>query len=77
MPEWFIKLFTKENDWVLDPFAGSGTTCDAAQEMNRNSVGIEILAEYCELAKERTTNLQYRLCEENAEYEIDNTGRNR
>lgn len=77
LPEWFIRLFTKENDWVLDPFVGSGTTCDAAQEMNRNSVGIEILSAYCELAKERTANLQYRLCEENAEYEIDNTARNR
>ena len=31
LPEWFIKLFTKENDWVLDPFAGSGTTCQVAK----------------------------------------------
>jgi site-specific DNA-methyltransferase (adenine-specific) len=50
LPEWFIKLFTKEGDWVLDPFMGSGTTCKVAQRMNRNSIGIEILDEYYLLA---------------------------
>jgi DNA modification methylase len=72
LPVWFIKLFTKEHDWVLDPFAGSGTTAEVAQKMNRNSVGIEILPEYCSLAKERTTVVQLRLCENKAEYESDN-----
>ena len=33
LPEWFIRLFTEENDWVLDPFAGSGTTCQVAQKL--------------------------------------------
>ncbi len=61
LPEWFIKLFTVENDWVLDPFLGSGTTCEAAQSLNRKSVGIEILEEYCELAKNRTKQHQYKL----------------
>lgn len=69
LPEWFIKLFTKENDWVLDPFSGSGTTLEVAQNLKRNAVGIEILPEYCKLAKERTANYQYTLCEETAEYE--------
>ncbi len=46
LPEWFIKLFTEENDTVLDPFAGSGTTLSVAQRMNRNAIGIEILPEY-------------------------------
>jgi site-specific DNA-methyltransferase (adenine-specific)/site-specific DNA-methyltransferase (cytosine-N4-specific) len=46
LPEWFIKLFTKENDTVLDPFVGSGTTCKVSYTMNRNSIGIEILSEY-------------------------------
>jgi DNA modification methylase len=73
LPEWFIKLFTQEYDWVLDPFLGSGTTCEAAQELNRNSVGIEILPNYCDLAKSRTSNYQYRLCEEQAEYETHMT----
>ncbi|MDR2126879.1 MAG: site-specific DNA-methyltransferase [Prevotellaceae bacterium] len=51
LPEWFIKLFTKENDTVLDPFAGSGTTLKVAQRMSRNSIGIEIMPEYIELIK--------------------------
>ncbi len=67
LPEWFIKLFTKECDWVLDPFVGSGTTCEVAQEMNRNSVGIEILSENYELAKSRISQFQPKLFEEKAE----------
>ncbi len=51
LPEWFIKLFTKQDDWVLDPFLGSGTTCMAAKELWRNSIGIEIKEEYYRLAK--------------------------
>jgi len=53
LPEWFIKLFTKENDWVLDPFLGSGTTIKVAQRMGRHSIGIEILPEYCEIARKQ------------------------
>jgi DNA modification methylase len=51
LPEWFIKLFTNEEDFVLDPFVGSGTTCVVAQRLCRNSVGIELKSEYCELAE--------------------------
>jgi DNA modification methylase len=51
LPEWFIKLFTDERDLVLDPFLGSGTTCAVAQRLRRNSVGVEILADYCGLAE--------------------------
>jgi site-specific DNA-methyltransferase (cytosine-N4-specific) len=50
LPTWFIKLFTEEGDWVLDPFAGSGTTLKAAQRLGRNSVGIEAKREFSELA---------------------------
>ncbi|MCI5192355.1 MAG: site-specific DNA-methyltransferase [Candidatus Electrothrix sp. AU1_5] len=73
LPEWFIRLFTKEHDWVLDPFSGSGTTAEAALALNRNAVGIDIHSEYCQLAKERTAAHQYRLCEEEAEYAADNS----
>lgn len=51
IPEWFIKLFTKENDWVLDPFAGSGTTLSVAQRLGRNSVGVELKKKYHGIAK--------------------------
>jgi len=46
IPEWFIKLFTKEGDWVLDPFAGSATTLAMAHKLGRNAVGIEIMKKY-------------------------------
>lgn len=35
LPEWFIKLFTRAGDVVLDPFIGSGTTAVAAQQLGR------------------------------------------
>ncbi len=53
LPEWFIKLFTKEQDIVLDPFAGSGTTLLVAQQLNRNSIGIEIMPEYVDEIKKQ------------------------
>lgn len=46
LPEWFIRLFTKEGDWVLDPFAGTGTTIKAAQSLWRNAIGIELNPDY-------------------------------
>lgn len=50
LPAWFIKLFTKPGDMVLDPFLGAGTTSRAALELDRNSIGIDILEEYFDLA---------------------------
>ena len=50
LPEWFIKLLTKEGDTVLDPFTGSGTTNIVAKRMGRHSIGIEIMPEYHTLA---------------------------
>ena len=46
LPEWFIKLFTQPGDCVLDPFAGSGTTCIVAKELQRHYIGIELKEEY-------------------------------
>jgi len=69
LPEWFIKLFTKESDWVLDPFMGSGTTIKVAQKMLRNSTGIEILKEYYEMAKAAINEKEYLLLEEQSVYE--------
>ncbi len=50
LPSWFIKLFTEENDVVLDPFVGSGTSCAAAYELNRTYIGVELKEEYYQLA---------------------------
>ncbi len=69
IPEWFIKLFTKPGDWVLDPFAGSGTTNIASQKMNRNSIGIEIIPEYYEMIKKQTEPVQYVLFDPEMNYE--------
>ncbi|MDX9924901.1 MAG: site-specific DNA-methyltransferase [Ignavibacteriaceae bacterium] len=55
LPEWFIKLFTKEGDVVLDPFMGSGTTIIVAQRMFRVGIGIEIIDEYYKLAESQLT----------------------
>jgi site-specific DNA-methyltransferase (adenine-specific) len=56
LPEWFIKLFTKENDVVLDPFAGSGTTLFVADKMNRKSIGIELTKVYYDLINQQINN---------------------
>ncbi len=52
LPEWFINLFTKAGDTVLDPFAGSGTTLNAAWSLSRNSIGIEINQQFYDLIME-------------------------
>ena len=51
--EWLVQKFSKENDIVLDPFNGSGTTTKAASFLNRRFIGIDINSEYVEMAKER------------------------
>lgn len=48
-----VYSWTNEQDLILDPFMGSGTTAIAAKQMNRNFIGIEISQEYCELAEKR------------------------
>lgn len=44
---------SKENDLILDPFLGSGTTAVACEQLNRKWIGIEIEEKYCEIAKQR------------------------
>lgn len=72
LPEWFIKLFSDEGDWILDPFAGSGTTLEVARTHGRNAVGIDILLEYCEMARDNVLGNQYQLLEERAHYAVTN-----
>ena len=53
LPKRCIKLFSFVDDVVLDPFMGSGSTLIAAASNNRKSIGIDIDAEYCAIAKKR------------------------
>ena len=52
----FINWHTQENDLVLDPFMGSGTTLLAALKLNRKAIGIEIDIKHCEAAVNRIKN---------------------
>jgi len=49
----FILLHTKPGDLVLDPFCGTGSTALACAETGRNFLGIELSAEYVEIARKR------------------------
>ncbi|MGI6339051.1 MAG: DNA-methyltransferase [Bacteroidales bacterium] len=69
LPEWFIKLFTKENDLVLDPFMGSGTTLFVANRMKRHSIGIDNIQEYYEMVKKQIKPVELYLLEEKEKYE--------
>ena len=53
LPLRLIQLFTFKGDVVLDPFAGSGTTCLAAAQSGRAYVDYEVNPEYVELARKR------------------------
>lgn len=48
-----IEAFTNENDLVLDPYNGTGTTTKVAKDMNRNYIGIDISQKYNEIAENR------------------------
>jgi site-specific DNA-methyltransferase (adenine-specific) len=51
LAEDHILSWSDENDIVLDPFSGSGTTCKMAKKNNRKFIGIDISEEYCKLAE--------------------------
>jgi DNA modification methylase len=53
LPAFFIKLLSKENGLIIDPFAGSGTTAIAALLNNRNCLLIDNNQEYCNVAYQR------------------------
>jgi len=54
--ERIILAASKENDTILDPFCGSGTTGAVAIKNNRNFIGIDINEEYIDITKRRITN---------------------
>ena len=51
-----IRIFTDENDVVIDPCAGSGSTLRAAAMLNRRAYGFEIKKQYYKEAKEKMLN---------------------
>ena len=53
LAERVIQLYSYAGDVVLDPFAGSGTTCVAAALHGRHWVGYDIASDYCALAERR------------------------
>lgn len=77
LPEWFIKLFTKKNDIVLDPFMGSGTTILVANRLERNSIGIDLLKEYYSMVKKETIQNQLSIFEPRVKYEKTKSGKYR
>jgi site-specific DNA-methyltransferase (adenine-specific) len=53
IPAKAIKILTYKNDIVLDPFNGSGTSCLAAELLDRRWVGIELSPDYAEVGRKR------------------------
>lgn len=53
-----VLALTKENSWVLDPFAGVGSTVIGAIKHNRNAIGIEKEDAFCKIARQRINDLK-------------------
>ena len=53
-----VLALSNENSWVLDPYAGVGSTVIGAVKNNRNAIGIEKEAAYCEIANKRLDDLR-------------------
>jgi site-specific DNA-methyltransferase (adenine-specific) len=51
--ELLLKIHSKTDMLVLEPFCGGGSTALACEKLNRNWIGIEISEKYCEIAKKR------------------------
>ncbi|MGD9705725.1 MAG: site-specific DNA-methyltransferase [Acidimicrobiia bacterium] len=61
LPEQLIRLYTFENDLVLDPFMGSGSSLVAAARLGRRYVGYDLDESYVAIAKQRVTDTELEL----------------
>ena len=57
LASFFIDLYSKENEIVLDNFSGTGTTPYASSKMNRQYIGIDLVEKFCDYARERVSKL--------------------
>ena len=71
LPFRLMQLYSFENDIILDPFMGSGTTAVVGLKNSRKFVGYEINKEYVELANERIFSLQPSLFQSKSENLLD------
>ena len=62
LPARLIKLYSFWGDTVLDPFAGTGTTLAAAQELGRKSIGFELNPEYIKLIEKKLNPIVSQQC---------------
>jgi DNA modification methylase len=58
--EEFITFFSKEGDWVFDPFLGTGSTLIAAGNTNRNGAGIELMKKYFNTSVKRIKEAEFK-----------------
>jgi DNA modification methylase len=69
IPTKAIKILSYKNDVILDPFNGSGTSCVAAEILDRRWIGIELSENYTQIARERIQSFVDKKLQQKIEFE--------